>query len=293
MARGRMISKSITKSKQVHALEDDTSRLAFTWAIALLDTNGVMHADPAIMRSEIFPRRDDVTNVDMLRMRDTWAEHGLVTVFEAEGDEWLHFPGFEKHQTGIRKDREAPSGNAEPPMPEDVRKVSGSPPESVRPKLREVNLREEEGERAGAREEQEPDQPPPLQTTNLPAIPKKSVTLYHRFEGKYGMFMPSRDQQLTAIADLLAWAERSLASSNGDGPQVSPEQFVEVLMESLADLKDSDDSKKGFWRDMPFLPHRLWQHRDQVLEHARTAFQEHKKDLEYENLRAEFMGETR
>ena len=153
MARGRMLSRSICKSMQVHGLSSDLCRLGFTWAIPHLDVNGVMHGDPALMRSDIFPRRDDVSNKDMRRMRDEWVQSELAHLFHSTGDEWLFFPGFDRHQTGLRKDRETKSGHPPPPenlvrqtpveYPEDVRKESGDSLEGIPPKRREEKIKEE------------------------------------------------------------------------------------------------------------------------------------------------------
>jgi hypothetical protein len=117
MARGRMISKSITKSKQVHDLPDDTCRLAFTWAIALLDCEGRMEGDPALVRNLIFPRRTDVTVEQMEQYIQSWVNAGLAVHYESGGDWWLFFPGFERHQVGLRREKEAPS-RIPPPPPE-------------------------------------------------------------------------------------------------------------------------------------------------------------------------------
>jgi hypothetical protein len=38
-----------------------------------------------------------------------WQEAGLIRRYEANGEYWIEFPTFSKHQTGLRKDREAPS----------------------------------------------------------------------------------------------------------------------------------------------------------------------------------------
>jgi hypothetical protein len=109
MARGRFISNAITSDKKINDLSDDTSRLAFTWLVTYADCEGRTHGDPAMVRSLLFPRRSDVTNERMEAYISEWQAAGLVRVYSANGDLWIDFPNFSKHQTGLRKDHEAAS----------------------------------------------------------------------------------------------------------------------------------------------------------------------------------------
>jgi hypothetical protein len=109
MARGRFITNGITSDKKINDLSDDTSRLAFTWLITFADCEGRTHGDPAMVRSLLFPRRSDVTNERMEAYIAEWQAAGLVRVYASNGDMWIDFPNFNKHQTGLRKDHEAAS----------------------------------------------------------------------------------------------------------------------------------------------------------------------------------------
>jgi hypothetical protein len=109
MARGRFITNEIARDKKVNDLSDDTSRLAFTWLITFADADGRTYGDPAIILSMLFPRRRDVKIEDMAGYIEEWQAAGLVNWYEANGDLWVEFPNFAKHQMGLRKDREAPS----------------------------------------------------------------------------------------------------------------------------------------------------------------------------------------
>jgi len=64
-----MITNAICADKRINQLCDDTSRLAFTWLITFADCEGRTYGDPAMVRSMLFPRRDDVT---IARMRWIW-----------------------------------------------------------------------------------------------------------------------------------------------------------------------------------------------------------------------------
>ena len=135
MARGRFVSRSITLSRQVHELRDDTSRLAFTWALTFVDRECRWYADPDVVKSILFPRRHDITVEDMAAMIEDWAQHKLIVLYEVDGERFMWFPKFRKHQAGMRLEREAPSIIPPPPAnigvkPELVRQDDGvTPPE--------------------------------------------------------------------------------------------------------------------------------------------------------------------
>jgi hypothetical protein len=114
MARGRMLNNSVCGSKKFHDLPDDTCRLLATWLISKLDVRGVFYADPAMVKSGIFPRRDDITSEKVSEYLDAMEAIGLIVRFEANGDTWQYWPGFEHNQVGLRKDREAPNFPAPP-----------------------------------------------------------------------------------------------------------------------------------------------------------------------------------
>lgn len=109
MARGRFISNAIMGDKKINGLSDDTSRLAFTWLITEADCEGRVHGDPAMVRSLIFPRRDDITIERMEAYINEWHQVELVRWYRANGDLWIWFPNFEKYQVGLRKEREPAS----------------------------------------------------------------------------------------------------------------------------------------------------------------------------------------
>lgn len=129
MARGRMIANAITLDKRVNSLSSDTCRLAFTWLVTFADCEGRTYGDPALVRSMLFPRRDDVTAAQVEGFIKEWAQAGLVVWYEAAGDQWLFFPAFAKNQPGLRKEKEQPSVV---PAPPEVRTEDGVSTDLVR-----------------------------------------------------------------------------------------------------------------------------------------------------------------
>jgi len=129
MAKGRLIQNRITLDKKVSELSDDTSRLAFTWLITYADCEGRTYGDPGIVRSMLFPRRDDIDNTKMAAYIQEWHDAGLVVWYEADDDKYIFFPKFEDNQY-IDKSREAASTIPEPPA-EHVDTKSRVTPELV------------------------------------------------------------------------------------------------------------------------------------------------------------------
>lgn len=112
MARGRMLNTSISASKKMDEIASDTARLLATWTIAHLDLNGVFYADPAMVRSMVFPRRTDSLEAIEGYLQDM-ARVGLIVLFESGGEMWQYWPGFEHNQPGLRRERE----RSQYPMP--------------------------------------------------------------------------------------------------------------------------------------------------------------------------------
>lgn len=148
MARGRIINNRITTDIRVHNLSDDLSRLAFTWLITFADREGRAPGDPVLLRSLLFPRRTDISPDDLERYLTEWDAAGLVHWYRAGGDLYVHFPGFDGNQTGLRKDREAPSYIPPPEDGEPVRSKSGVNPEQLQVKLKEKKRKEDNGSAA-------------------------------------------------------------------------------------------------------------------------------------------------
>lgn len=80
--------------------------------------------------------------------------------------------------------------------------------------------------------------------------PELSQTVYQTFESQYGAFLPNQQKEIDAIEQAMFLAEKE-----GD-----PQIIVPAMIESFLELKNSDTSKSGFWRNQPPLPSRLITH---------------------------------
>ena len=144
MARGRMLNRAISLDENVDALSDDTARLLFTWMIAHLDVEGRMYGDARLFLSIVAPRR----NISLRKVEKYLTEFenfGLILRYNVNGNTYLLAPNFEKHQTGLRKDKEAQSQIPSPP-PELLRSKDGVKTDFVPPK-RSRSLREKKFKR--------------------------------------------------------------------------------------------------------------------------------------------------
>lgn len=134
MARGRMLSRDISLDEKVNALSGDTARLLFTWMIPHLDTEGRLHGDAQAFRAIVTPRRNySIKKVE--KILQELEKFGLIHRYTVNGNQYLFAPNFEKHQTGLRKDREAQSKIPLPP-PELLRSNDGVSPAQVKDKFK-------------------------------------------------------------------------------------------------------------------------------------------------------------
>ncbi len=166
MASGRIIQNKICRSKTVHDLSTDLSRLGFTWFITHADRDGRVPADPAVVKSLIFPRRIDISIEAMEAMLKEWDDAGLIVLYAADGDRFAYFPEFRKNQPKMRYEKEAESTIPVPPPQgtDQVRTYSAPTPEQGRSEdgatPPEEKRREEKRREGGARRRLEDFQDP-------------------------------------------------------------------------------------------------------------------------------------
>lgn len=121
MARGRFLSKEICVDKKVNQLSSPWSMLAFTWLLPHADREGRTYGDPSIVKSLVFPRQDGIITTEQMEgyIRE-WDLAHLINWYEVAGDKYIEFPNFEKHQIGLRKEKEPAST-----IPPNIRQSDG------------------------------------------------------------------------------------------------------------------------------------------------------------------------
>ncbi len=137
MARGRMISKDISLDEKVDALSDDTARLLFTWMIPHLDCEGRMYGDALVFKSIVVPRRNySIRKIE--KYLNEMEKLSLIERYLVNGNQYIFAPHFDKHQSGLRKDKEAPS-HIPPPTPDLGRSNSRQSRPEVKEKFKLKN----------------------------------------------------------------------------------------------------------------------------------------------------------
>lgn len=199
MARGRMISCSVSTDKRFNALSMEAA-LVFLMTVPHLDRDGLILADACIIAGQICPRREGITPIIADRILKEWIEQSMVIAYEGNDGTILFFTGFTKNQAGMRYEREpksilpVPPGYkrtatgleplpAEPPalpandnvpptdgkLPTNGRHNDGKlPPEYARA---EVELEVEENRKEGGDRAREPYQAQPSPGEYLPGVP--------------------------------------------------------------------------------------------------------------------------
>lgn len=108
MADGRFVSKSIAQSEQLGRVSLEADYL-FGRCIPHLDREGRMIGNPELVRSMVCPLRRELDADRVGKLIAELVQAELVVWYEANGRQCLFFPGFHRHQRGLRKRREAVS----------------------------------------------------------------------------------------------------------------------------------------------------------------------------------------
>ncbi len=134
MAKGRILSRRISKSEKVANLSSDTARMFYNWLIPYLDVEGRMEVNPKLIKGEIFPLLDHI-NVEVInRTLQELDDVGLILLYTIGKKTYLQLTNFKEHQPNLRKDKE-PLSNIPPPTADEARPKSAVGPPERPPKL--------------------------------------------------------------------------------------------------------------------------------------------------------------
>ncbi|MEW6096235.1 MAG: hypothetical protein AB1567_06890 [bacterium] len=109
MAQGRMLLKTISMSKRMALLSDDTSRLLYTWLLSHLNKEGCFYADPVIVKNIVFTRLNHPVE-KIKECLDEMEDIGLIIRYKNNNEEYLYYPDFKEKQPNLREDREGTGG---------------------------------------------------------------------------------------------------------------------------------------------------------------------------------------
>lgn len=93
----RMIKETVRTSRQIGQLDDFAFRL-WTYLITYVDDYGRGSADPELLKGFLFSRRKSTTEKNISDGLDKLASAGLVVLYEVDGEPFLSFPTWGKHQ---------------------------------------------------------------------------------------------------------------------------------------------------------------------------------------------------
>ena len=94
----RLIKESICTSEKVNSLSDFNFRL-WVSLITYVDDFGRGDARAAVVKGRCFPLRERVTIKDVDAGLHVLADTGCILLYEVDGESYLCFPNWDKHQT--------------------------------------------------------------------------------------------------------------------------------------------------------------------------------------------------
>lgn len=213
MARGRFISKSMNENTRLEAMPIDCVDF-LKRVITISDVEGRLKGSSDYLSKILYPLRDISGRQVEGWLNSLWNSKdddtglGLLERYRANGRDYIWLPGFDKHQKGIRKDREAPSEI--PP-----------PPKELMEKARQRIIQSRGKEEAKSKEE--------IRTDDL-----KVAAMIKYFEDETGRTLTPMDlERLVDFADNYrdGWFEKAVDEAVKNNARV-PLRYIEKIMEN-------------------------------------------------------------
>lgn len=104
----RIIKDTLRTSKNVNLLTDFQFRV-WVYLITYVDDYGRGSADPELLKGLVFTRRRGVTEQQISKALADLANAGMITLYEVDGESYLYFPNWDKHQRIQTKKSKFPS----------------------------------------------------------------------------------------------------------------------------------------------------------------------------------------
>jgi hypothetical protein len=113
MAKGRMLSRDAGRDPKLNSLTLE-AHLLYLLAIPLLDRDGLVTGDPALLWADAAPKRHELQDKSA-QLINEWVAANLVIRYEWRDGPILYFPGFRKHNASLDYAREPASRFPPPP----------------------------------------------------------------------------------------------------------------------------------------------------------------------------------
>lgn len=94
----RLIKDTIRTSKKINSLSDFEFRF-WTYLITYVDDYGRGSADPELINNIVFPRIGSLTEEEVSKTIDSLCSKGCICLYESDGEPYLYFPNWSKHQS--------------------------------------------------------------------------------------------------------------------------------------------------------------------------------------------------
>lgn len=139
-----MLLKEVSTSDKLHSLSNDTARLLWTWMLSQADINGCFYANPSIVKSFVFPLRDEMPVADVAGYLDEMENVGLIIRYE--DNQYLYIVKFEEKQPKLHPDREGKPTIPQITHDKLMSKKKSLMSESPQIKLNKSKIKEDGGE---------------------------------------------------------------------------------------------------------------------------------------------------
>lgn len=217
MPRGRFISKSFYDNNRLNEMSIETHHLFGGINIVCADRDGRCKGDAKWVNSQVYSLRDysDKQVEDWLtRLQDAKDDDtglGLIERYNINGRKYIWIPGFEKHQKGRNKGREA--GSEIPPCPKETMPLSGFSITHITPDKRTIKE---------------------LRVDSKIEDDLKVASMIKYYEENIGQILTPNDlEKLKDFADTYpdGWFEQAVDEANAHNAK-TPQRYIEKILET-------------------------------------------------------------
>lgn len=161
MGRGRYISKRISKSDKIAKLHSMHACFLYVICYTHADVEGRCTAEPGDIRDNFLGNmlRRKYSVKKIAEYLEDMADVKLIILYEAKEKRFMQFVNFHEHQSGLRKDREAPS-SIPAPKRSRAKKTELRSNSGVTPELSKAEVKETEEKKKEAKKSPSEDSPP-------------------------------------------------------------------------------------------------------------------------------------
>lgn len=133
LGQRRMLNTAVWQNTGFCQLSDK-AKLLFIGLITVSDDDGRLKANSLLLRSQIFPLEDTITQPEIIKWLKEIKKTGLIDLYSVGKEYFIQHPNWHKYQS-IRKDLYKPSNLPLNPLRKSNEGVTKSHPNSIQSKL--------------------------------------------------------------------------------------------------------------------------------------------------------------